>query len=129
MYEFKEEYRTGIEEIDKQHAVLFDIADRTYYLLKDEFSIDKYDKIVQLITELKDYTAFHFNFEEKYMESINYKRMFTQKIEHEGFIKKLDDVNLNKIDEDQEEYILGILQFLNDWLANHICHLDKQIGK
>lgn len=129
MYEFKEEYKTGIEAIDEQHKKLFEIADRTYYLLKDKFSIDKYDKIIELINELKDYTAFHFKFEEEYMESINYKRMFTQKIEHEAFIKKIEEIDFNKIDENQDEYIVELLEFLNNWLTNHICTNDKLIGK
>lgn len=129
MYEFKEEYKTGIEFIDEQHKKLFEIADKTYYLLKDEFSIDKYDKIIELINELKDYTVFHFKSEEEYMESINYKRMFTQKIEHEAFIKKIEEIDFNKIDENQDEYIVELLEFLNNWLANHICTNDKLIGK
>lgn len=129
MYEFKEEYKTGIEFIDKQHKMLFEIADRGYLLLKDDFTIDKYDKLVALINELKDYTAFHFNSEEKYMESINYKRMFTQKTEHALFIKKLDDIDLKDIDENQDTSIQNILQFLNDWLTEHILGNDKLIGK
>ncbi|WP_294373649.1 bacteriohemerythrin [uncultured Clostridium sp.] len=129
MYEFKEEFKTGIDIIDEQHKRLFEIADETYKLLKNEFITDKYDKIVHLIEELKEYTSFHFKTEEDYMESINYKRMFTQKIEHQAFIKKLDEIDLNKIDENQEEYILELLNFLNDWLVNHICTNDKLIGK
>lgn len=129
MYEFKEEFKTGIDIIDGQHKRLFEIADETYKLLKNEFITDKYDKIVHLIEELKEYTSFHFKTEEDYMESINYKRMFTQKIEHQAFIKKLDEIDLNKIDENQEEYILELLNFLNDWLVNHICTNDKLIGK
>ena len=129
MYEFKDEYKIGIDIIDEQHNKLFDIADRTYYLLKDEFTIDKYDKIVELLKELKEYTAYHFKCEEDYMESINYKRMFTQKIEHESFIKKLDEIDLNKVDENQDEYIMEILEFLTNWLINHICGNDKLIGK
>ena len=128
MYEFKEEYKTGIEFIDEQHKMLFNIADRGYLLLKDDFTIDKYDKLVALIHELKDYTAFHFNAEEKYMESINYKRMFTQKTEHALFIKKLDDKDLKDIDENQDDAIQNILQFLNDWLTEHILGNDKLIG-
>lgn len=129
MYEMKEEYKTGIEAIDEQHKKLFDIADRAYMLLKDEYTIDKYDKIVTIIKELKDYTAYHFNFEEEYMESIGYKRMFTQKIEHAEFIKKLDEIDFDKIDKDQDKYILAILQYLNDWLVEHIYEKDKLIGK
>ena len=127
MYEFKDEYKIGIDIIDEQHNKLFDIADRTYYLLKDEFTIDKYDKIVELLKELKEYTAYHFKCEEDYMESINYKRMFTQKIEHESFIKKLDEIDLNKVDENQDEYIMEILEFLTNWLINHISYILYKI--
>lgn len=129
MYEFKEEYKTGIDFIDEQHKVLFGIADKTYNLLKNDFTLDKYDKIVTLIGQLQDYTVFHFNAEEEYMKSINYKRMFTQKVEHDAFIKRIKDVDLKKIDHDQDEYIISILQLLNDWLAGHIFENDKLIGQ
>ncbi|KYH28212.1 bacteriohemerythrin [Clostridium colicanis] len=129
MYEFKEEYKIGIDFIDEQHKVLFDIADKTYNLLKNEFIIDKYDKIVTLIEELQQYAKFHFTAEEEYMKSINYKRMFTQKIAHDAFIKKINDIDFSKIDENQDEYILSILKFLNDWLVEHILKSDKLIGK
>lgn len=55
--------------------------------------------------------------------------MFTQKVEHDAFIKKLNDIDLSKIDENQDEYIINILQFLNDWLTGHIFENDKLIGK
>lgn len=129
MYEFKDEYKTGIDFIDEQHKMLFDIADRGYNLLTNDFTLDKYDKIVALIHELQDYTVFHFKAEEAYMEKINYKRMFTQKTEHEAFIKKIFNVDFSKIDEDQDEYIVSILQLLNDWLAEHIFENDKLIGQ
>ncbi|BCZ47960.1 bacteriohemerythrin [Clostridium gelidum] len=128
MYEFKEEYKTGIDFIDEQHKVLFGIADKTYNLLKNDFTLDKYDKIVTLIGQLQDYTVFHFNAEEEYMNSINYKRMFTQKVEHDAFIKRIKDVDFKKIDHNQDEYIINILQLLNDWLTGHIFENDKLIG-
>lgn len=129
MYEFKEEYKTGIDFIDEQHKVLFEIADKTYNLLQNDFTLDKYDRIVELIHELQDYTAFHFKAEEEYMKSINYKRMFTQKVEHDAFIKRINEVDFKKIDQNQDEYIVSILQLLNDWLAGHIFENDKLIGQ
>lgn len=129
MYEMKDEFYTGIEVIDNQHKRLFEIADKIYLLLKDEFSIDKYDKIVALIEELKEYTIYHFKTEEEYMESINYKRMFTQKIDHNNFVKKLDEIDLKDIDENQNESILDLLEFVNGWLVGHILEKDKLIGK
>ncbi|MDU4547950.1 MAG: hemerythrin family protein [Clostridium botulinum] len=127
MFQMKDEYRLGITSIDEEHEKLFEIGERAYKLLKDPYTIDKYDKIVDVISELKDYTAYHFKNEEEYMQSINYKRLFTQKIEHEGFIKKLNELDLDKIDENQDEYIMDVLKFLNNWIINHIVEKDLLI--
>ena len=129
MYEMKDEFKTGIEIIDNEHKMLFEIADKIYNLSKNEFIIDKYDRIVNLIEELKGYAALHFRDEEAYMESINYKKMFTQKVDHDNFIKKLNQINLNDLDANQEEYILELLDFINDWLVSHILEKDKLIAQ
>jgi len=129
MYEMKEEYKIGVEHIDEQHKKLFGLADKAYMLLKDDFTLDKYDKIVHILEELKAYTIFHFKSEEEYMQSINYKRLFTQKIEHAEFIKKLEAIDLRHIDENQDEGLVKILNFLNDWLTEHILKTDKLIGQ
>ncbi|QUF84533.1 hemerythrin family protein [Clostridium butyricum] len=129
MYEMKNEFKTGIDFIDEQHARLFEIANEAYTLLKNDFTIDKYDKVIDLVDELKDYTVFHFNAEEEYMDSINYKRRFTQKIEHDAFIKKINEVDYKTIDSDPDKYILELLELLNQWLTGHILHNDKLISK
>ena len=127
MFDMKEKYKTGILLIDAEHEKLFEIGERAYQLLKSPYDTDKYDKIVEVIEELRDYTIYHFKDEENYMESINYKRLFTQKIDHAAFIEKLEGVNLKKVDENQDEAIMGILTFLNDWLVNHILEKDLLI--
>ncbi len=63
----------------------FKYADDAYELLHDENTPDKYDRIDMILEDLRDYTAKHFNDEEQYMESINYKKLFTQKIQHQEF--------------------------------------------
>lgn len=129
MYEMKDEYKIGVEHIDEQHKKLFELADKAYMLLKDEFTIDKYDRIVEILNELKEYTIFHFKSEEEYMESINYKRMFTQKIEHDRFIKSLEEIDLTHVDQNQDESLVKMLEFLNQWLTEHILKNDKLIGQ
>jgi len=129
MFQMKEEYKIGIPNIDAQHEKLFEIGERAFQLLKEKYTNDKFDKIVEIIEELKAYTIYHFRDEEEYMESINYKRLFTQKIEHENFVKTLDGVNLSKIDENQDEAIMKILNYLNEWLISHIVEKDMLIGK
>ncbi|WP_297523023.1 hemerythrin domain-containing protein [uncultured Clostridium sp.] len=129
MFEMKESYKIGIDFIDEQHTVIFSIANRAYYLLKDKFVIDKFDKITEIIDELKEYTKSHFAAEEKYMKEIGHKKMFTQKIEHEKFIGMLEDLDLSKVDKNQDEYIEKILRVLGDWLIHHILEKDLLIGK
>lgn len=95
----------------------------------DEFIPDKYDYIVQILKELADYAVFHFQHEEEYMMSIRYKKLISQKVEHQEFIDKIESYNFDEIDENQKGVILEILDFLNDWLINHILDNDKLIGK
>lgn len=125
MFEMKEEYYLGIREIDEEHKKLFEIAEGAYALLNDEFVTDKFDYIVKILEDLKEYTIFHFENEEKYMERIEFKKLFSHKIEHQEFIKKLNQLDWEEIERDQDKAILNILNFLNDWLVNHILFTDK----
>ena len=84
-----------------------------------------------ILENLRDYTVKHFTDEEQYMESINYKKIFTQKVQHQEFIHKLDEFMEHHNDEveDQDEQIMGILKYLTEWLVNHILYVDGQIPK
>lgn len=129
MFEMKEEYIIGIKEIDDQHERLFQIAEKAYVLLNNEFIADKYDGIVEILKELTDYAKLHFTYEEEYMQKIGHKMMFSQKIDHHDFIVMLDDINLDEIDNNQEDAIMNILTYLGDWLVKHILEKDMLIGK
>ena len=124
MFKMKDEFRTGIERIDQEHEKLFEIANRAYETLMDEFIVDKFDYIVEIFEELKDYTQVHFRHEEEYMISNQFKKLFSHKIEHEKFIDKVSSYNLSEIDDNQKETIMEILEFLNEWLVNHIMERD-----
>jgi len=129
MYEMKEEYYIGVKEIDEEHTHLFELAEEVYQLMKNDFIPDKYDHIVATIEELRNYTKTHFKHEEEYMEKIQYKRLFTQKIQHQQFADKLDSLNLEEIDENQDAAIQDILDFLTDWLVHHILEVDMLIAE
>jgi hemerythrin len=129
MYVFKDDYRTGIASIDEEHEKLFEIADRAYETLVDEFIPDKYDYIVDILKELTAYAAFHFEHEEEYMASIRYKKLMSHKVEHQDFVEKIASYDLSEVDENQKGVILELLDFLNDWLIHHILENDKLIGQ
>lgn len=126
---FTEKYLTGIELIDGEHKTLFEIIGEANDLVKAELLHDKYDEIVNILTRLRDYTKEHFADEEEYMESINYPGIGAQKMAHKIFVSKLEEIDLQHVDDHQQEYIEELLEFLFGWLSNHILKMDKMIGK
>jgi hemerythrin len=127
MIKWSEEYKINVEPIDEQHKQLFEIANRVYDLLKNKLITDKYDAILEIVDELKSYTVYHFQTEETYMENIKYKRFLSQKIAHNDFLEKMDTIDVKKIDNGQNEYLIGILDFVCDWLVHHIIEEDSLI--
>ncbi len=125
MITWKDEYSLGIENIDQQHKKLFEIAGRAYELLKDQHYLDKYDKIIEILDELKEYTVYHFNQEEEYMKSINYKKILSHKVQHDDFVEKVNNVDFRHIDDNQDKYITETLDFVLNWIQQHILGTDK----
>ena len=101
---FTEKYLTGIALIDKEHKELF-----------------------RIIGEVQ-HTKFHFQDEELYMESIHYDGLEAQKRAHDAFVTRLEEMDLEHIDENQQETLEELLEFLTQWLVNHILNSDKKIG-
>lgn len=129
MYEMKPEYYTGIDFIDEEHKKLFEIANRAYELLVNEFIPDKYDYIMEVIGELKDYARYHFDHEEDYMGKIKYRKLLSHKVAHDGFIEKIGEYEDDIVDDRQKEALLRLLDFLTDWLVDHILKQDKLIAE
>lgn len=127
LFEMKEEFKLGVPEIDEQHAKLFEIGDRAYELLTNSLSDDKYDRIMEILDELREYTVVHFQDEERYMQEVGHRKLLSHKVEHDEFIKKVGDVDLNAVDQNQDEYIMEILNFLAKWLQEHILEKDMLI--
>lgn len=125
---FTEKYRTGIALVDEEHERLFEIIGRANELVKAELLHDKYDEIVGILNELREYTKEHFKHEEEYMESIQYSGLEAQRAQHEAFVSKLDELDLEQVDDNQQMYLEELMEFLFGWLSNHILKVDKLIG-
>lgn len=131
-FAFTSKYMTGIGLIDEEHRHLFDIIRETNDLIHAEFLHDKYDEIMRLLTELKDYTEFHFSDEEALMERMQYPELEAQKRAHSAFVEKLVEIDLHDLDEmddNQQDYLLDLIRFLLNWLTNHILGCDCRIGE
>ena len=127
-FTFTDKYLTGIDLIDKEHRQLFLIIGEANELIHDELLFDKYDKIVDIINNLREYTEFHFADEEVYMETLQYPDLPQQKKAHQSFVDKLNEIDLDEVDEKQQEYLNNLISFLLSWLTMHILKMDKKIG-
>lgn len=125
MYQWKDEYALGIEEIDLQHRRLIEIANQVYEIINDPWRTDKYNQIVTVLGELKEYTIYHFKSEEDYMAKIGYKKRFSHALQHNAFVEKLNAVDLREVDERQDEYLRELLVMITDWVVNHIMETDR----
>lgn len=126
---FTAKYMTGIPLIDGEHETLFEIIGEANDLVKAELLHDKYDEIVAILGKLTDYTREHFQDEEEYMESISYPGLEAQKMAHRAFVSKLEEIDLEQVDQNQQKYLEELMEFLFGWLSNHILKSDKLIAE
>ena len=131
-FAFTDIYKTGIALIDDEHQRLFEIVGETNDLIHDDMIPDKYDKIMNLLTQLREYTEFHFHDEESLMERIKYPELDSQLRAHSAFINRIVEIkvsDLDDMDDNQQEYLINLINFLSGWLINHILGSDKKIGE
>ncbi|WP_314595253.1 hemerythrin family protein [uncultured Selenomonas sp.] len=126
-FAFTDEFHTQIPLVDKEHETLFNLVRQTYELVHDEFRVDKFDDIIEIIEELRDYTIKHFADEERYMKSINYDGLPEQVAAHTAFVEKLNNIDFDEIDRDQEDALDKLIKFLLNWLVQHILKVDKKM--
>lgn len=126
IFNWKDSFCTGIEEIDKQHKRLFEIGGEIYNLAILKDGQDHYDEIMALLGSLRDYTEYHFGYEEGLLEKNNYENFEEHKQQHDMFVKKLIDIETQDIDSRQKQVILDILDFIVNWISNHILGIDFQ---
>ena len=126
-FAFTDQYRTGITLIDDEHRRLFEIIKETNDVIEEELVHDKFDAIVHILEELKDYTIMHFQDEDRYMESIAYDGLALQRVAHTAFVDRINEINLDDVDDHQKEYLEELIDFLLAWLINHILKMDKLI--
>lgn len=121
-------YSVGIDQIDAQHKVLVG------YIADLEKSVDNPDEkqrwssIHYAIVQLRDYTRIHFSVEECLMAILGYPGREPHIKEHNSFISFLADLERRSIthnDITENE----IVEFLRNWLLNHIAHSDKDYSR
>lgn len=123
-FEWKNQYSVGITEIDKQHRKLFEIGSRINDLAFAKDGYDHYDEIMEVLHELRDYTEYHFNYEEKLMDQYGYESIEKHKFEHFFVVKKLKKFENDDLEFNQKELVLSLMEFISNWISDHILKED-----
>ena len=119
-WSWKDDYSIGIKTIDEQHKKLIEIAGKLEDMLHTGESLDYYDYIIEAINELKEYTEYHFRYEEEKLKEFNYPELEEHRIQHLYFVNRIGKLAMKDIDNDQLEVISETLDFLARWFFSHI---------
>ncbi|MFO1528022.1 MAG: bacteriohemerythrin [Turneriella sp.] len=119
--EWSTQYAVGVPELDEQHARLFTIARR----LIDACGDEKPDtRLLGILTELKDYTLYHFRKEEEVMAAAGYKGLEYHRQMHEFMAARLDFLTKQLRHGLLEKNEL--IEFMESWLTEHIIMEDMR---
>lgn len=117
-----EKYSVGVREVDLQHKKLVELINGLHDAMKAGKGKDALARVLQ---DLINYAASHFATEEKYMTQFSYPAYPTHKNEHEKFVKQVLDFQKD-FNSGKAVMTLDIMNFLKDWLLNHILGTDKK---
>ncbi|MDR5659608.1 bacteriohemerythrin [Serpentinicella sp. ANB-PHB4] len=129
MFNWRDEFSCKISNFDNQHKKLFELGDHLHDLVSSQSDQDNYDEIMDTLYELKEYTVYHFKAEEALMEKHRYPKLLSHKIEHDLFIDEVNKLFKKDVDDDQVKVSMDILQFIANWIENHILKSDSLYGE
>ncbi len=113
-----------VNHIDSQHMKLISLLNDLNEAMKSGTGNEALERILR---ELVTYTRTHFAFEEKLMQQHRYGDYPAHKKEHDKLTAEVQDLQ-DKFLGGKTMITLKVMQFLKDWLSNHILKIDKRFG-
>jgi len=119
--QWMDELMLGIEPFDNEHIVLFRLIDDVNEALKARLG----DAVLNsILGELENYAATHFRNEEVFLEEISYPRRGEHIAQHLKFTNDIAGFRLDLF-ENKLGLPVKVVNYLRDWLYNHIKIKDK----
>ena len=124
------DFATGVAIIDDQHHVLINMLNEANTKLNDRSPIADFSKIVQ---GLLSYAGYHFQTEDGLMALHGYEAACAEdtaqhKAQHAAFAEKVVGVQTG-LAAGQRIPKADLVNFLTQWLADHILNTDRKLGK
>lgn len=117
----EETLSVGVELIDNQHKMLIHIINKLADAIENNEGLHVIESI---FSQLIDYTQYHFNTEETYFFRLNNSDTELHILQHNHFIEQLGQFKIKH--QDLKQVSQQLLNFLSDWLSNHIQIEDKK---
>ncbi|MBI3391927.1 MAG: bacteriohemerythrin [Nitrospirae bacterium] len=115
-------FSVNVKEIDAQHQKLIALINDLHDAMKTGKAKDVLGKV---LSDLTDYTVYHFGVEEKLFQTHGYPEAVQHKREHDALTKQVLDIK-EKFKEGKAGVTVETMAFLKDWLTNHIKKTDKK---
>jgi hemerythrin len=125
MFAWKDEYGIGHGPIDGQHQRLFALANDLHAAMsqgKGKAALFK------TLDALINYTKTHFATEERLMQAHGYPDYAAHKALHDELTKRVMAFQKD-FEAGQVAMSVDLLQFLKDWLTNHIGVTDRKVAE
>ena len=122
---WNEKMSVGVASVDEQHKKLVG-------MLNDLFDGVQAGKAAEVLGNVLDslvaYTAAHFKYEEDHFAKTGYPAAAAHKKEHDDLNKQVQDVQAKYKAGVTGTLSLEVMNFLKNWLVNHIQGSDKAYG-
>ncbi len=121
---WKEIYVVNVEEVDLQHKKLVSLINE----LHDAMIIGQGQSVLgKILAELVEYTLYHFATEEKYFDEYGYPDADHHKEQHNTLVEQVAAIQ-KQYNSGEKVLTLDVMNFLRDWLHDHIVGSDKLYG-
>lgn len=122
---WNESLSVGVREIDEQHRKLVQLINGLHDHMVAGDAREIMGKVLERVIQ---YTAFHFETEEKLMQLHAFGGGAAHVREHKALVAKALDLQ-SKFTHGQTAITMETMTFLRDWLQHHILESDKMLGK
>ncbi|GAB1392568.1 hypothetical protein MASR1M60_07310 [Rhodocyclaceae bacterium] len=119
---WRDEFSVGNLHIDEQHAILIDTINQ----LASAESLHNHHCVLMIIDELASYASFHFDYEERLMESAGYPHLEEHRIIHQAFVSWVAELRDEYVAYGKRPFGEPVLMYLRDWLSHHILGEDQR---
>jgi hemerythrin-like metal-binding protein len=120
--EWEKKYSVGVAELDQQHQFMFKTINELFEAINTNTSSDNLGKIIEALV---NYKMLHFETEEKYFKEFNYEGAAEHIARHKEFNEKLTSLR-NKYPDYTIEFAFGLVDFLENWLVEHLMNEDQK---